>query len=389
MYAPSECSLPPAERSLCLQISVRAVGLNFRDVLNILGMYPGNPGDPGGDCAGVVSAVGPGTLARLRLTSMLQKQAPWAITSSGCHGRWHFACICTAAVHRSTAAEVGGAAGESQHRIGDEVLGLAPGCIGQSVVVPRDLMVPMPPQLSFQEAATTPTVYITVQTAFQQGAHFKPGTKVGRACSLHMGMQLQHYIWLSASAPCGYDKRSTPCHCLQQGCRRSIPANRDWLEATERWSHPLHVLAGGDSANLLTRKMALMQVLVHAGAGGVGIAAIQFAQSLGCTLLSTAGSASKRSYTRSIGAAHVASSRDTSFTDVLGAPPAGASKAHEYLTLGLGQLIWTLLAEAFVGGVAEPCVHAHCILWASPLLSRYVQQTCTTWQQPICARVWL
>lgn len=43
-----------------LQVSVRAVGLNFRDVLNILGMYPGEPGEPGGDCAGVVAAVGPG-----------------------------------------------------------------------------------------------------------------------------------------------------------------------------------------------------------------------------------------------------------------------------------------------------------------------------------------
>ena len=28
-------------------VSVRAVGLNFRDVLNVLGMYPGDPGDPG------------------------------------------------------------------------------------------------------------------------------------------------------------------------------------------------------------------------------------------------------------------------------------------------------------------------------------------------------
>ena len=41
---------------------MQAVGLNFRDVLNILGMYPGDPGDPGGDCAGVVTAVGPGAL---------------------------------------------------------------------------------------------------------------------------------------------------------------------------------------------------------------------------------------------------------------------------------------------------------------------------------------
>lgn len=39
---------------------MQAVGLNFRDVLNILGMYPGDPGEPGGDCAGVVCAAGPG-----------------------------------------------------------------------------------------------------------------------------------------------------------------------------------------------------------------------------------------------------------------------------------------------------------------------------------------
>ncbi|GBG00647.1 type I polyketide synthase, partial [Raphidocelis subcapitata] len=42
-------------------LSVRAVGLNFRDVLNVLGMYPGDPGAPGGDCAGVVVAAGSGS----------------------------------------------------------------------------------------------------------------------------------------------------------------------------------------------------------------------------------------------------------------------------------------------------------------------------------------
>ena len=43
-----------------VKVWVRAVGLNFRDVLNVLGMYPGDPGAPGGDCAGVIAAVGPG-----------------------------------------------------------------------------------------------------------------------------------------------------------------------------------------------------------------------------------------------------------------------------------------------------------------------------------------
>ena len=43
-----------------VQLAVRAIGLNFRDVLNCLGMYPGDPGPPGGDCAGTVLVVGPG-----------------------------------------------------------------------------------------------------------------------------------------------------------------------------------------------------------------------------------------------------------------------------------------------------------------------------------------
>ena len=41
-----------------VELRVIAVGLNFRDVLNVLGQYPGDPGPPGGDCSGTVSAVG-------------------------------------------------------------------------------------------------------------------------------------------------------------------------------------------------------------------------------------------------------------------------------------------------------------------------------------------
>ncbi|KAF8817748.1 putative type I fatty acid synthase, partial [Cardiosporidium cionae] len=40
-----------------VEIRVRAVGLNFRDVLNVMGLYPGDPGPPGGDCAGTVVSV--------------------------------------------------------------------------------------------------------------------------------------------------------------------------------------------------------------------------------------------------------------------------------------------------------------------------------------------
>jgi NADPH:quinone reductase-like Zn-dependent oxidoreductase len=49
-----------------VEISVKAVGINFRDVLNVLGMYPGDPGPPGGDCAGIVTYVPPGSTTSLQ-----------------------------------------------------------------------------------------------------------------------------------------------------------------------------------------------------------------------------------------------------------------------------------------------------------------------------------
>jgi len=41
-----------------VEIRVHATGLNFRDVLNALDMYPGDPGPLGGECAGEITAVG-------------------------------------------------------------------------------------------------------------------------------------------------------------------------------------------------------------------------------------------------------------------------------------------------------------------------------------------
>ena len=38
-------------------LQVHAVGINFRDVLNVLGMYPGDPGAPGADCSGIIQPI--------------------------------------------------------------------------------------------------------------------------------------------------------------------------------------------------------------------------------------------------------------------------------------------------------------------------------------------
>ena len=55
------------------------------------------------------------------------------------------------------------------------------------------------------------------------------------------------------------------------------------------------------------------RVLVHASAGGVGIAALQMVAALGAIAVATAGSPNKRALVRSLGPRHVLGSRDTAF----------------------------------------------------------------------------
>ena len=54
-------------------------------------------------------------------------------------------------------------------------------------------------------------------------------------------------------------------------------------------------------------------VLIHAAAGGVGLAAVQIAQAAGATIIATAGSDAKRRYLRRLGVGHVFDSRSTAF----------------------------------------------------------------------------
>jgi NADPH:quinone reductase-like Zn-dependent oxidoreductase/3-oxoacyl-(acyl-carrier-protein) synthase len=107
-------------------LRVAAVGVNFRDVLNVLGMYPGDPGAPGGDCAGVVLAAGPGV--------SLQP--------------------------------------------GAAVFGLAVGSLGTAVVCNAGTLVAQPPNLSAEQAATMPTVFITAHMTLHAAAGVGEGDTV-------------------------------------------------------------------------------------------------------------------------------------------------------------------------------------------------------------------
>ena len=93
-----------------VRVGLRAAGVNFRDVLNVLGMYPGDAGLLGLEGAGVVLEVGPGV---------------------------------------------------TDLAVGDRVMGMFTGAFGPVVVADRRLVAPIPSGWSFAEAATVPVVFLT------------------------------------------------------------------------------------------------------------------------------------------------------------------------------------------------------------------------------------
>jgi len=176
--------LLPAERrapeSGEIEIRVHAAGLNFRDVLNVLGMYKGPSGPLGAECAGTVVRVGKGV---------------------------------------------------ESFQPGDDVVALGQGCFSKFVTTRAALAWKKPEDLSFEAAVTIPVAFLTAGYGLETLAGIQPGDRV----------------------------------------------------------------------------------LIHAGAGGVGLAAIQVAQMAGATVFATAGSKEKRAYLTSIGVPHVMDSRSLEF----------------------------------------------------------------------------
>ncbi len=165
-----------------VEVEIETSALNFRDVLNVLGIYPGDAGLPGVEFCGRIARIG-----------------------SGVH----------------------------PYRAGDRVMGIAWGSLAAFVTTPATLVTSVPEGWTSAEAATVPNAFLT--------AHH---------CLIHLGH-------------------------LKQGER----------------------------------------VLIHAAAGGVGLAALQVAQHVGAEIFATAGSEQKRDYLRSLGITHVFDSRSLEFRD--------------------------------------------------------------------------
>lgn len=174
-----------------VEIEVLAAGLNFRDVLNALGQYPGEAGLLGFEAVGRVAALG---------------------------------------------------AGVEDLGVGDPVVALAaPGCIASHVTVDRALVVRKPAGMSAADAVALPAALLTAWYALQ-----------------HLGR-----------------------------------------------------IARGE------------RVLIHAAAGGVGLAAVQLSLAAGAEVFATAGSPEKQQFLRDMGVRHVMSSRTLDFADAVRAETGG------------------------------------------------------------------
>ncbi|MCB1234125.1 MAG: polyketide synthase dehydratase domain-containing protein, partial [Verrucomicrobiae bacterium] len=113
-----------------IEIRIKAGGINFRDVMKALGMYPGSPKDLkwfGDDFSGEVVRVG---------------------------------------------------ANVTDLKPGDAVVGMAPYCFRSYVTVHRSMVFRKPETMSHTEAATLPTVFLTTHYAINELARMRKGESI-------------------------------------------------------------------------------------------------------------------------------------------------------------------------------------------------------------------
>lgn len=85
------------------------------------------------------------------------------------------------------------------------------------------------------------------------------------------------------------------------------------------------------------------RVLIHGAAGGVGLAAIQYAQYVGAEIFATAGTDEKRTFVRTMGVDHVMNSRNLAFADEV-RDLTGGKGVDVVLNSLAGEAIWRNLA---------------------------------------------
>nr|WP_237331333.1 SDR family NAD(P)-dependent oxidoreductase [Streptomyces mexicanus] len=96
---------------------------------------------------------------------------------------------------------------------------------------------------------------------------------------------------------------------------RAVSPVPDGMDLAAAATIPLAFLTAHYGLGHLARLAPGQTVLVHAAAGGVGLAAVQYAQHVGARVIATAGTPHKRNLLRLLGVEHVADSRTLDFVE--------------------------------------------------------------------------
>jgi acyl transferase domain-containing protein/NADP-dependent 3-hydroxy acid dehydrogenase YdfG/SAM-dependent methyltransferase/acyl carrier protein len=110
-----------------VEIEIATAGINFRDVMNLLGVYPGDGGAPGVECAGTITAVG------------------------------------------------GGVTGVAA---GDTVVAIAPACFASHVIADANLVCRIPLSLDWRQVAAQPVALLTARLALDDVARLRKGQRI-------------------------------------------------------------------------------------------------------------------------------------------------------------------------------------------------------------------
>jgi NADPH:quinone reductase-like Zn-dependent oxidoreductase/acyl carrier protein len=114
------------------------------------------------------------------------------------------------------------------------------------------------------------------------------------------------------------------------------------LSATEAAAMPIAYLTAWFALDRVARLKPGERVLIHAATGGVGLAAVQWAQRVGAEVYATAGTPEKRAYLESLGVRYVSDSRSDQFVaDVL------AWTCGEGVDVVLNSLSGELISKSF------------------------------------------
>ena len=126
------------------------------------------------------------------------------------------------------------------------------------------------------------------------------------------------------------------------GDMRRIPANLSFDQAA---TLPVVFMTAWHALKNVARMRAGESILIHAGAGGVGMAAIQIAHHLKVEVIATAGSAMKRALLKTLGVKHVIDSRRADFAEAIMELTAGR---------GVDVILNSLAGEAIADGTFLP-----------------------------------